>query len=140
MKHAVLILSIILIAGCSLTDVEPTFIIHDEKSPDEVLAVFAPEDLLRKHGMTTRQYEEAFRVLLDATGEAVASIVVDMFFPGDAKKPEPEPIAGKGAPAWFDEVLERTRVEVWRMKADGTHEVVEVLPSTKRKAIRNRSR
>jgi hypothetical protein len=126
-----LILSVILIAGCSSTDVAPTFVIHDENRPDEALAVFAPEDLLREHGMTARQYEEAFRTLLDATGDAVASAVVDMYFPGDAKEPEPEPVAGKEAPAWLYEALERTRVEVWRMKADGTHEVVKVFPSMK---------
>lgn len=128
--RATIISCLVLLAGCSQKQPpRPTFIITDDKTPDQALAVYVPQQVLRKHGVTAAQYEAAFRELLDAVAEGVASIVADMVA-GDTADTPAEP--DKEAPVWLDALLKQTRAEIWRLDADGTHEVVKVFPSMQR--------
>ena len=115
----------------------PMFVITDPGKPMESLVVFVPAEKLRQHGITAEQYEELFRSLMDATTAVVAAAVTDVF--ADKKTDDESPSKREGSTLntpldqlAFENLLEHTRMEVWRLKPDGTHEFVEVIQACKK--------
>ncbi len=113
------------------------FMVHDQNRPDEAWVVYPDPALLKKHNVSAKAFEAAFRDSLDVFGEAIAKAVVEVFFEpserdhnqqsSSTSKQEMESRFGLTSKA-FREILEATRMEIWKLHADGTHAVIEKIP------------
>jgi hypothetical protein len=115
------------------------FVVRDERSPGEALAVYPDAALLKKHAVSIEQFEAAFRAHADAVAKAIAQAFAETFAePSEAQREhQPDPASAQDVTQFgmtseaFREILETTRIERWAIHADGTHTVIEDLRSAK---------
>ena len=115
--------SLAFFSGKSRFKETPDFVIR-EPDQNDALAVYLDQSVLKKHDVKTKDFEIYFRGSLDAVGEAVASVVADMFTDGDsetAASPQPTPKNQTKPTEAYQELLDTMVAEVWKFDADGNH-------------------
>ena len=109
------------------------FVLKDPASPDEVIAVFVDEALLRKHMITGRQLENEFTAFMVGAVESALDVALGDFFQDSDEEPERVSedtdrfIPSSMSPEAFEEILESCRMEFRKILPDGSHRVEELI-------------
>jgi hypothetical protein len=124
-------LLVLLALGCARPNGKPAFLLRDDRRSNQVVAVFIAPQKLRQHNLTAAQYETLLRRLSDATLTAATSLIAEMLGASGTPPASSTPQVSKTdhllSPEAFQDLLAHTKLEVWRMNPDGTHEVLQVI-------------